>query len=44
MLPQGFNYLLADSGKAMTVKDWERLGVPASAARRFRARPIAPIC
>jgi membrane-bound lytic murein transglycosylase B len=26
-LPAGFNYLLADSSKAMTVKEWERLGV-----------------
>jgi hypothetical protein len=26
-LPAGFNYLLADSAKAMTVKEWERLGV-----------------
>src|SRR6266853_786118 len=26
-LPAGFNYLLADSAKAMTVREWERLGV-----------------
>ncbi len=27
VLPAGFNYLLADNAKAMTVRDWERLGV-----------------
>jgi len=26
-LPTGFNYLLADSAKAMTIREWERLGV-----------------
>ena len=26
-LPAGFNYLLADSTRAMTVREWERLGV-----------------
>ncbi len=27
VLPSGFNYLMADSSKAMTLKEWERLGV-----------------
>lgn len=26
-LPAGFNYILADSAKAMTMREWERLGV-----------------
>ena len=35
VLPQGFNYLLADSGKATTVHDWERLGVQRIGGKAF---------
>ena len=34
-LPAGFNYLLADSAKAMTMREWERLGVVRIGGRGF---------
>jgi len=34
-LPAGFNYLLADSSKGMTVKEWERLGVTRVGGKAF---------
>jgi membrane-bound lytic murein transglycosylase B len=34
-LPAGFNYLMADSAKAMTVKEWERLGVTRVGGKGF---------
>ena len=34
-LPAGFNYLLADNAKAMTLRDWERLGVVRVAGKAY---------
>jgi membrane-bound lytic murein transglycosylase B len=34
-LPAGFNYLLADNAKAMTVREWERLGVVRAGGKAF---------
>ncbi len=38
VLPAGFDYLLADGARAMTVREWERLGVVRAGGRPF-ARP-----
>jgi membrane-bound lytic murein transglycosylase B len=35
VLPSGFNYLLADSAKPMTVKEWERLGVLRASGKAY---------
>ena len=43
-LPSGFNYLLADNARRMSLREWERHGSGVSAAIRFRGRMIAPFC
>ncbi|HMA70960.1 MAG TPA: lytic murein transglycosylase [Xanthobacteraceae bacterium] len=35
VLPDGFNYLLADSSKIMTAREWERLGVTRVGGRGY---------
>jgi lytic murein transglycosylase len=47
MVPQGFNYMLADRAKAMTLGQWERLGVRRPGGKAFpypadRAYLLAP--
>ena len=44
VLPQGFNFMLADRAKAMTIAQWEHLGLKRAAASRSRTRPRRPIC
>src|SRR6202011_5028602 len=34
-VPQGFNYMLADRAKAMTLAQWELLGVPRACGKPF---------
>ncbi len=35
VLPQGFNYLLADSARSLTVRDWERQGITRIGGKAF---------
>jgi membrane-bound lytic murein transglycosylase B len=35
VVPQGFNYALADSARPMTVRDWERLGLARANGKAF---------
>ena len=44
VLPAGFNYLLADRTKQMTIAQWEGLGVSARATGRSHGRPKSPFC
>ena len=37
VVPKGFNYLLADRSKQMTLREWEQLGIGAPATSRSRA-------
>ena len=37
VVPQGFDFLLADRSRMMTMREWERPASAAPAARRFRA-------
>ena len=44
-LPQGFNYMLADPARRLTLAEWARLGVQrASGERVSAARRARPIC
>ena len=44
VVPEGFNYLLADRSRQMTMQEWERLGIRRAGGKPSRARTIAPIC
>ncbi len=35
VLPRGFNYLLADSARALTIRDWEQQGVARAGGKAF---------
>ena len=35
VVPSGFNYLLADSSRAMTIREWERLGLARVGGKAF---------
>ncbi len=35
VVPQGFNYMLADRAKAMTIAQWEHLGIARAGSQRF---------
>ena len=45
VVPQGFNFMLADRAKAMTIAQWEQLGPQARRRQAVPAiRPTRPIC
>ena len=44
VVPATFNFMLADHARAMTIRDWERLGIARPAASRSRVRTTAPSC
>ena len=44
VVPQNFDYLMADRSRQMTVRQWQSSACGAPAAGRFRGPTTAPIC
>ena len=44
ILPQNFNFMLADAARKHSLAEWAKLGVARAGGQAFRVRPAAPIC